>query len=171
MVEPQLVAALQAEAYSRVMKQPFADIHQIAMNALPGPAHDKDNLLQQSIYLRQFKDGAREAATLLKKYLTTSLPKNERISLRPQRDNATAKGLNMLVDRIARLMNDQHIERVETLGETFDGETMNTIDALPSELQSPGKVVEQLAPGYRYRGRVIKYAQVRNQQTNRNFTS
>jgi molecular chaperone GrpE len=79
----------------------------------------------------------------------------------PQGDNATTQGLNMLVDRIARLMNDQQIERVETLGETFDGETMNAIDAVASESQSRGTVLEQLAPGYRYRGRVIKYAQVR----------
>jgi hypothetical protein len=78
--EPQLVAALQAEAYSRVMKQPFADIHQNAMKALPGPAHDPNNLLHRSIYLRQFQDGAKESAALLKRYLTTSLPKNDRIS-------------------------------------------------------------------------------------------
>ncbi len=79
----------------------------------------------------------------------------------PKRDDATAQGLHMLVDRIERLMNDQHIERVETLGDTFDGETMNAIDAVASETHARGTVVEQLAPGYRHRGRVIKYAQVR----------
>ncbi len=79
-VEPQLVAALQAEACDRAMKQPFSDLNQIAMKAFPGPAHDPDNLLHQYLYQLQFRDGAEAAAALLKKYLTTSLPKNERIS-------------------------------------------------------------------------------------------
>jgi hypothetical protein len=76
-------------------------------------------------------------------------------------EDSTSEGLQMLVDRIQRLMADQQIERVETVGTAFDGQSMNAVEAIHSSEHASGSVVEQLAPAYRWRGRLLKYAQVR----------
>ena len=76
-------------------------------------------------------------------------------------DNASQQGLQMLVDRVQRLMNEQQIQRLETLGKTFDAETMNAIEAVQISTASSGTVVEQLSPAYAWRGKLICYAQVR----------
>lgn len=77
-----------------------------------------------------------------------------------RRDDPVFLGLEMLVDRVERLMTDQHISRIETVGLLFDGETMNALEAIDAG-QPNGTVVEQLSPAYVWRGRVLKYAQVR----------
>jgi molecular chaperone GrpE len=76
-------------------------------------------------------------------------------------EDTIAQGLQMLIDRVQRLMADQHIERIETFGQAFDGQTMNAIDVVETHGYPSGTVVEQLTPAYRHRGRLIKYAQVR----------
>ena len=45
-------------------------------------------------------------------------------------EDTITQGLQMLVDRVQRLMADQHIERIETVGQAFDGETMNAVDVV-----------------------------------------
>lgn len=79
-VEPQLVDALQQAALDRAMKQPFADINQIATAKISGPPHDPKNLLSQSIYYGKFEGGEIKAESFLSQYLTKSLPNNEMIS-------------------------------------------------------------------------------------------
>lgn len=76
-------------------------------------------------------------------------------------DDPSQQGLQMLVDRVQRVMNDQQIQRIDTLGERFDAETMNAIEAVDSSTEPSGTVVEQLAPAYVWRGKLIRYAQVR----------
>jgi molecular chaperone GrpE len=76
-------------------------------------------------------------------------------------DDASQRGLQMLVDRVQRLMQDQQIQRLETLGKPFDAETMNAIEAVSTSTAPTGSVVEQLSPGYTWCGRLIRYAQVR----------
>jgi molecular chaperone GrpE len=73
----------------------------------------------------------------------------------------TLDGLEMLVQRIRRLMADQQIERVEATGQPFDAETMNAVESLATASELSGHVIEQLCPAYRWRGRLIKYADVR----------
>ena len=79
-LEPQLVDALQQAALDRAMKQPFADVNQIATAKLAGPRHDPKNLLSQAYYHRKFKGGEDRAESFMKQYLTKSLPNNENIS-------------------------------------------------------------------------------------------
>jgi molecular chaperone GrpE len=58
-------------------------------------------------------------------------------------------------------MQDCKIERVETLGQPFDGHTMNAIGTLETTDQPPGCVAEQLSPGYVWEGRLLRFADVR----------
>jgi molecular chaperone GrpE (heat shock protein) len=58
-------------------------------------------------------------------------------------------------------MNDRDIDRLDTEGSEFDANTMRAIGAVESVDCPSGHVVEQLAPAYRWQGRLLRFADVR----------
>jgi molecular chaperone GrpE len=74
--------------------------------------------------------------------------------------DAVVTGLRMSERRIERLMSEVGLEPVKAVGQPFDPETMEAVEAVVSD-QPPGTVIEELRRGYRWRGRVFRFAQVR----------
>lgn len=70
-------------------------------------------------------------------------------------------GLSILLAKLRQTLVEYQIERIETIGEPFNGETMKSIGQLPVDGVSAGHVTEQLSPGYRCEGEVIRFATVR----------
>lgn len=79
----------------------------------------------------------------------------------PARQDPIQQGLEMVVQRIRRLMAQQHIRRIDTEGLPFDGGQMHAVDAIDSADHPSGHVVQQLQPAYTFRGTLIKFADVR----------
>lgn len=79
----------------------------------------------------------------------------------PAGSDPSVQGLRMLVQRVRRLMAEQLIVRIETTGQRFDAQTMTAVDAIATDTGSSGHVIEQFSPAYRWRGKVIKFAEVR----------
>lgn len=75
--------------------------------------------------------------------------------------NPTAEGLQLVVSRVRRLLQDRQIERLDTVGKPFNAQQMNAVEAVDSDLQPSGHVIEQLSPAYLWQGRLIRYAEVR----------
>jgi molecular chaperone GrpE len=71
------------------------------------------------------------------------------------------EGLNLLLARVRRMMREQRIERLETLGQAFDANTMNAIGTVDSGEYPSGHVAEQLSPCYQWQGRLLRFADVR----------
>ena len=76
-------------------------------------------------------------------------------------ENPASEGLNLVLARLRRSMKEHNIERVETEGQPFDANTMNAIGTMNSSEHPSGHVAEQLSPGYRWRGQVLRFADVR----------
>jgi molecular chaperone GrpE len=74
---------------------------------------------------------------------------------------AAVTGLRMSERRLERLMREVGIEPIETVGRPFDPETMEAVEAVADSGRAAGTVVEELRRGYRWRGRVFRFAQVR----------
>jgi molecular chaperone GrpE len=74
---------------------------------------------------------------------------------------AIVTGLRMSERRVERLMRDVGIESIETTGKPFDPESMEAVEAVAESGRPAGTVVEELRRGYRWRGRVFRFAQVR----------
>ncbi len=74
---------------------------------------------------------------------------------------AAVTGLRMSEARVERLMREVGLEAVESVGRPFDPEAMEAVEAVADAGRPPGMVVEELRRGYRWRGRVVRYAQVR----------
>jgi molecular chaperone GrpE len=74
---------------------------------------------------------------------------------------AAVTGLRMSEWRVERLMREVGLEPIEVVGHPFDPEAMEAVEAVEGNGQPSGTVVEELRRGYRWRGRVFRYAQVR----------
>ncbi|HTN04268.1 nucleotide exchange factor GrpE [Planctellipticum variicoloris] len=79
----------------------------------------------------------------------------------PAAENPAIEGLNLVLTRLRRAMNDRDIDRLDTEGSEFDANTMRAIGAVESVDCPSGHVVEQLAPAYRWQGRLLRFADVR----------
>lgn len=77
------------------------------------------------------------------------------------RKNPAIEGLNLVLARFKRAMNEQGIERIDTLGAQFDADIMHAIGTVETPDYTAGSVAEQLSPAYRWQGRLLRFAEVR----------
>lgn len=75
--------------------------------------------------------------------------------------DATYRGLDLLLARVHRLMKQCEIERVNVLHQPFDSETMNAIDLIVDPSVPSKHVAQQLRPLYRWRNNTLRCAEVR----------
>ena len=78
-----------------------------------------------------------------------------------EESDSTIEGLRLLHSRLRRMMSEQNLTRVETVGKVFDGETMKAISAIESDRADSGFVVQEISPAYFYNGQLVRVAEVR----------
>lgn len=79
----------------------------------------------------------------------------------PGEENPALEGLHLVIARLRRSMKELQLERVETIGQPFDAQTMNAIGTMESSEHPAGHVAEQLFPCYLWQGQVLRFADVR----------
>jgi molecular chaperone GrpE len=84
-------------------------------------------------------------------------------TLRAARERLAAAltGLEMTARRVERALARHDLEPIEVHGRAFDPETTEVLEVVAAEGRPAGEVVEEVRRGYRWRGRVFRYAQVR----------
>ena len=75
--------------------------------------------------------------------------------------DASHKGLELLLARVHRLMKQFEIERVNVLHQAFDAETMNAVDRIHAPSVPSAHVAQQLRPLYLWRNITLRCAEVR----------
>ena len=75
--------------------------------------------------------------------------------------DALLEGYGLIQSRLARVMNAEQIQRIETVGRPVDPERMTVIEIVDDSGRPPGSVVDETRSGYTWRGRVLRYAEVR----------
>jgi molecular chaperone GrpE (heat shock protein) len=75
-------------------------------------------------------------------------------------ENPAIEGLNLVLARLRRVMNERGIERIDVEEAEFDANTMHAIGTVESAECPSGHVVEQLSPTYRWQGQVLRFAEV-----------
>lgn len=71
------------------------------------------------------------------------------------------QGIELLHARAQRLMQQCALERVDVVGQPFDAEWMHAVDVVVAPQTPSAHVAEQLRPAYRWRGKLLRYADVR----------
>jgi len=74
---------------------------------------------------------------------------------------ALADGLSLARNRIALNVGRLELTPVEAAGEPFDPETMEVLEAVAHSARPAGTVLEVVRSGYLWRGRPLRFAQVR----------
>jgi len=75
--------------------------------------------------------------------------------------NAASEGYTLSRRRIERVLPTFDLERITAQGEMFDPDTMEAVERIEGSDRPPGEVLQEVRPGYLWRGRVMRYAQVR----------
>lgn len=75
--------------------------------------------------------------------------------------HALLEGHDLIQSRLRRAMEAEQVRRIECVGAPVDPERMTVIDVVDDPEHAPGHVVEELRPGYTWRGRVLRFAEVR----------
>jgi molecular chaperone GrpE len=73
---------------------------------------------------------------------------------------ALIEGYSLIQTRLSRVLHSEEIERIETIGLPVDPERMTVIELLDHP-GPPSHVVDELRSGYTWRGRILRYAEVR----------
>ncbi len=77
------------------------------------------------------------------------------------KDEATKKGISMVVASFENLLKEEKIEAIDPVGECFDAEKCEAIMAVDAEDGEESGIVKQVyRKGYEQNGKVLRYAQV-----------
>jgi molecular chaperone GrpE (heat shock protein) len=71
------------------------------------------------------------------------------------------QGFSILVTHFEKLLEQAGVKRLKTMGEAFDPVTMLAVAALAPSGRPLNVVVEEVAPGYSWRGEVLRPAEVK----------
>lgn len=75
--------------------------------------------------------------------------------------SSSIEGLSLVRDRVRVSMRDLGLERVDTIDLDFDAQYMRAIGTVETTDVPPGQVIEQVSPCYRWRGDLLRNAEVR----------
>jgi molecular chaperone GrpE len=70
-------------------------------------------------------------------------------------------GYAMSLQRLQRALDEHGLEPIDVLGKPFDPETMEVLEAVSDAKYAPGAVIEVVRPGYLWKDRVFRFAQVK----------
>jgi len=71
------------------------------------------------------------------------------------------EGYGLILGRLKRIMKKEGVYRIQCLGKPVNPNTMTVVEAVDDPMQPPGVVVEEVRPGYYWKNKVIRFAEVR----------
>ena len=71
-----------------------------------------------------------------------------------------AEGMSLIRDKLMRVLTDSGLERIDTDGVSFDPDVHEALMTESVEVDRVEKVVAELMPGYRIKGKLVRPAQV-----------
>jgi molecular chaperone GrpE len=85
----------------------------------------------------------------------------ERKGVRQQWFDSLLEGFGLMQSRLNRVMKEDHIERIECLSRQVDPDRMIVVEVVHDPDRPNNIVIEELRRGYLWKGRVLRYAEVR----------
>jgi len=71
------------------------------------------------------------------------------------------EGYDLILGRLERAMKKAELYRIECVGRQVDPNLMTVVEVVDDPLRPPGLVVDQIRPGYYWKNKVIRFAEVR----------
>ena len=73
---------------------------------------------------------------------------------------AVMNGIRLVQKEFHRVLDDNGVERIKTVGEMFDPNMHEAVTALETEVVPDGQIIEEVRTGYLLNGRLLRAAQV-----------
>ena len=166
---PALSSSPTAPPEGRKLAEAIADIDESLQRAVESLAQSARISSQKPTWVARFDQLTAKAPWLARKFAAkafaevhTFLVAAEQATLSSEKSPSTLiQGFELLIARVRRQMQQSEIERVDVLRLPFDAEIMNAIDVIEAPAVPSLHVAEQLRPAYRWRGDLLRYAEVR----------
>lgn len=71
------------------------------------------------------------------------------------------EGYNLIRKRLRRAMKKEGVYRIDCVGKPVNPNTMTVVEVVDDPTQLPGLVIEEVRPGYYWKDKVIRFAEVR----------
>ena len=81
-------------------------------------------------------------------------------ALAHSKEDAFHSGVKLIRDRLWQVLEKEGLEPIDAKDQAFDPELHDAVAQHPSDELPAGQVVEVTVPGYKFRGRVLRHAQV-----------
>jgi len=75
--------------------------------------------------------------------------------------DSLGEGYNLILNRLQRAMQKAELYRIECVGKRVDPKLMTVVEVVDDPLRPPGIVIEEVRPGYYWKDKVIRFAEVR----------
>jgi molecular chaperone GrpE len=75
--------------------------------------------------------------------------------------DSLVEGYGLMLDRLQRAMKKAELYRIDCVGKTADPNLMTVVEVVDDPLHPPGLVVDELRPGYYWKDKVLRFAEVR----------
>ena len=75
--------------------------------------------------------------------------------------SALLTGYTMSLQRVDRALKQHGLEPIPAVGQVFDPERMEALEAVPGTGRASGEVMDEIRRGYLWNGRIFRFAQVR----------
>lgn len=75
-------------------------------------------------------------------------------------DETVLAGINMIEEKILNALKTLKVEKIETIGQKFDHNTMEVIAVMKDETKEMDIVLDEFQAGWTFDGKVIRYAKV-----------
>jgi len=74
---------------------------------------------------------------------------------------AVQEGVDMIHLQIQKFLKDIGVERIKTVGEKYDPNLQEAVETVDAKDKEDGIITEELKPGYKFNGRLLRPASVR----------
>ena len=172
-VEQGMVAAQSsnsaAPSEGRKLAEAIADIDESLQRAVESLAQNMRVSRDKPNWVVRFDQLVAKAPWLARNFATKTFAEARSILVQAEQAFLSSEklpptviqGFELLMARVNRQMQQCEIERVDVLRQPFDAEVMNAIDVIEAPGITGSHVAEQLRPAYRWRGSLLRYAEVR----------
>ena len=75
--------------------------------------------------------------------------------------DSLAEGYVLIQNRLRKVLRDADVERIRCVGLPVDPELMTVVEAVSDAGRRPGTVIDEVRPGYVWKGRILRCAEVR----------
>jgi molecular chaperone GrpE len=82
------------------------------------------------------------------------------VASKGQEHDPLRRGVALVRERLWRILEKEGLEPIQALGARFDPERFEAVAQAASTDQPPDTVIEVVVPGYKFKGRVLRHAQV-----------